>query len=70
MRAGSVDLSSALPAQRVAGPADGPTGANHVIHYRHHLAVDIEVLRRVLDCVSIDPGLLEVGEITTEKGSY
>ena len=66
MRAGGVDFGSALPAQRVAGPADGPAGANHVIHYCHHLAVDIEVLWRVLDCVSVDPGLLEVGEVTTD----
>ena len=44
VRAGGVDLGRTLPAQRVAGPADGPAGADHVVDNRDHLAADIEVL--------------------------
>ena len=61
--AGGVDFCCALAEQCVAGATDGSTCADHVVDDRDDFALDIEVLRLVLDGVCVDSGFLEIAEL-------
>ena len=69
MCAGGVYFCGTLPAQRVTSPADGTSGTDHIIHDCNHFAIDIEVLGRMLDGVSINPRLFKVRKLTTTQTS-
>ena len=63
----SMDFSCSLASQSISRFADGATRSNHIIHNSDHFTIDIEVLGRMLDGVSINPRLFKVRKLTANS---